>query len=91
MAKFNYYNDPGHGWVKVPRQKLIDLGILDKISSCSYQRGNQVYLEEDCDASHFVEAMKAIGKTVEYRTFYCNKQSKIRNYWSFAPYLQTST
>lgn len=51
-----YHTDPGHGWVAVKRQELIELGILDKISSYSYQRGDTVYLEEDSDAAAFVIA-----------------------------------
>ena len=29
---FNYYCDPGHGWVKVPYKILLDLGIKKEIS-----------------------------------------------------------
>lgn len=86
MAKFNYYQDSGHGWVKVPRKKLVELGIINKISHCSYERGEFVYLEEDCDASTFADAMKATGKEVTYRSFHGNKQSKIRSYDTFALY-----
>ena len=30
--KVKFYSDPGHGWVAVKRQLLVDLGILDKRS-----------------------------------------------------------
>jgi len=62
-----FHSDAGHGWLAVKRKELIALGILDKISTCSYQRGNTVYLEEDCDAALFIEAMNAIGKPFQYR------------------------
>lgn len=50
--------DPGHGWLRVPRTELTELGILDKISSYSYQTddGKFVFLEEDCDLTLYVEA-----------------------------------
>lgn len=53
---FKYYRDPGHGWVAVKRKLLSDLGILHKITSFSYQKGKTVYLEEDLDASTFIDA-----------------------------------
>jgi hypothetical protein len=91
MPTYNFYQDPSHGWLKVPRQKLIDLNILNDISSCSYQRGQFVYLEEDSDRKKFVDAMILKGQEVKYRIFNCRvKQSKIRNYFSFAPYLHTA-
>jgi hypothetical protein len=49
METFTHYTDPGHGWVEVPRALLHELGIADKITGYSYQRGEDVFLEEDCD------------------------------------------
>lgn len=81
MKTFTVYNDPGHGWVKVPRKLLTSLEILDKISSCSYQRGNYVYLEEDRDAPLFVNT---IGQAnAKFVNKFSNKQSKIRSYDCF--------
>lgn len=62
--KFNVYTDRAHGWLKVSRKQLQSLGIADKISSHSYQVNDSVYLEEDCDAAVFIDAMKKIGKSV---------------------------
>ncbi|MDR2893665.1 MAG: hypothetical protein LBV80_11420 [Deltaproteobacteria bacterium] len=53
---FTMFSDPGHGWLAVPRKELVSLGILNKISSFSYQKGDWVFLEEDCDFSAFVTA-----------------------------------
>jgi len=61
------HSDHGHAWLQVKRQELKDLGILDKISHYSYQKGDDVFLEEDCDYSRFYEAMAAINKTIELR------------------------
>jgi len=58
---YYFYSDPGHGWLAVNYDELVELGIQDKISSYSYVKGNTVYLEEDCDMSHFMDAMEAKG------------------------------
>ena len=77
---FNVYEDPGHAWCKVPRRLIESLGIADEITTYSYQRGDYVYLEEDCDLATFATALRATGKTIEFREFHTNKQSKIRSY-----------
>jgi hypothetical protein len=51
--KVTYFNDGGHGWYSVKRSKLESMGVLSKVSGFSYQRGDSVYLEEDCDAGLF--------------------------------------
>jgi hypothetical protein len=55
---FRFYSDPGHGWLAVKRAYLRELGILEKITQFSYQRGETVYLEEDVDAGTFIEAFQ---------------------------------
>ena len=81
--KYHFYNDPGHGWLKVQRAELVELGLTDRITSCSYQRGAYVYLEEDCDFRTFWLA-KWAGKTPpEFVEHHSDRQSRIRNY---APY-----
>jgi hypothetical protein len=86
--KFDCYADPQHGWLKVKRILLIQLKIEHKITSCSYQRGDWVYLEEDVDAGTFIEAFKATGKTVEFRAHHTNRSSRLRNYDCFVPTTQ---
>lgn len=51
------YNDPQHGWLRVKRNDINILGIADKITQYSYQRGKWVYLEEDQDIGAFIEAL----------------------------------
>ena len=51
-----WHIDGGHGWLEVERSELKRLGIETKISSYSFQRGDKVYLEEDCDATIFLDA-----------------------------------
>ena len=77
-----FHSDPGHGWLAVKRSELVRLGILDKITPCSYQRGGTVYLEEDCDAGTFIKAKEANGETFEYRESY-QENTPIRHYEGF--------
>ena len=60
MTTFKFYNDPGHGWIEVQWTdlKALNLNPTD-FSRYSYRKGNTFYLEEDCDASKFVEAYQA--------------------------------
>jgi hypothetical protein len=84
MKVYKFYNDPGHGWLAVKRKELIQLGILNDISGYSYQRGNTVYLEEDCDASRFLTAyLKEYGVGARTLSKYTQKTSPIRSYSSF--------
>ena len=77
------YSDGGHGWLKVSKKELKGLGIADKISHYSYQRGDFAYLEEDCDYSKFVAVMNSLGYTVQVVDKFSNKRSKIRSYDSY--------
>ena len=81
--KLTFYSDPGHGWLEVPVQLLADLGIKDKVSRYSYRKGEKAYLEEDCDCSLFMQAMKNIGLTVEFRDVVENESSFIRRLQKF--------
>jgi hypothetical protein len=56
--KFEFYSDPAHGWLKVPKELLFILGIGGSISQFSYDRNGYVYLEEDCDLTRFMGAFK---------------------------------
>jgi len=62
---YDFYSDPGHGWLAVKYDELVELGIADKISGYSYKRGNDVYLEEDCDMAIFMQAMEAKGVQIK--------------------------
>lgn len=78
--KLTIYADPGHAWCKVPRSLLVKLGIDGDITTFSYQRGEYVYLEEDCDLPLLITTLRAWGKSVEFKELHTNKQSKIRSY-----------
>jgi hypothetical protein len=83
--KLTVYNDPGHGWVAIKRAVLIKLGIEHKVSYYSYQRGETVYLEEDCDMSLLMSAARDAGITLEFTEKYVNRHSPIRSYAQFKP------
>ena len=56
---FIFHTDPGHGWLEVTTDQLKELGLkTDDFSNYSYRSGNNVYLEEDLDASKFLSAYK---------------------------------
>lgn len=76
---FTYHTDAGHGWLAVLRSTLVTWGIADKISSFSYQKGNQVYLEEDCDMATFFDAADSHGIQIQLDERF-TEDSPIRNY-----------
>lgn len=82
---FNSYSDPAHGWIKVPRKVLRELGIEGQVTHYSYERGEDVYLEEDCDATLLVETMRKLGIEPKFRHNSSNKMSKIRTYENYSP------
>jgi hypothetical protein len=78
---YRSYSDPGHGWVRVPIAVLKTLGIADKVTHYSYQRGDYAYLEEDCDMSLFIKAFNELnGRDPVFKHHSGNNYSKIRGY-----------
>ena len=86
IYKFNVYQDPGHGWVKVPAFLLHQLGVANDVSRYSYVHQGHVYLEEDCDAPLVLNALHRRG--VRYTlndNFHTNGRSRIRGYDNYRP------
>ena len=77
------YSDPGHGWGAVKRSVLFELGVLNRISSYSYQRGKTVYLEEDCDLELVVQKLIKLNIYFRFIENYTDKPSPIRYYDHF--------
>jgi hypothetical protein len=83
--KLTFHCDRGHGWLEVPREDIDALGLADQISAYSYamasthKRAGMVYLEEDCDASLYLDAAKAAGYTLNIVEKYTDGDSPIRN------------
>jgi len=80
---YNVYADPSHAWVKVTIAELDKLGISKYISEFSYVRGDYAYLEEDQDASTFIDELERRGIEPKFKFHHTDKQSKIRGYASF--------
>ena len=74
------FADPGHAWARVSKARLVKLGIADKISTYSYQRGANAFLEEDCDLTVLCNALRERGFEVKFKEGWTNRYSKIRNY-----------
>jgi len=83
MEKFEYHTDAGHGWVKVPKKLLVELGVSKDISVYSYQNGDFAYIEEDGDATLLIEAyQKRFGK-FNYEDIWDGDNSNIRNFQTY--------
>ena len=80
QTSYLVYGDPQHAWVKVPMKVLKELGIEGKITDYSYRKGDFAYLEEDQDASTFINALLERGITPKFRENYSDRQSRIRNF-----------
>jgi hypothetical protein len=86
MLTLTFYSDPGHGWLEVPRSLLHELDIADKITPYSYQRGEDVFLEEDCDLSTFADAMEKAGRPFKMtQVNEPTRDSWVRLLWQYEP------
>lgn len=66
MLKLTFYITPGHGYLRVPKKTFLKyFGEPEKISTCSGHDETTLYLEEDCDASYFLNFLDEQG--VEYK------------------------
>lgn len=74
-ARIQFHEDPGHGWMQVPKKLLVQLGIEKQISGFSYQDEFNAYLEEDCDMSILFAALG-----VSY-----TNQAAFNTFWSLVP------
>ena len=83
LVNLNVMTDPGHGWGIAPREDLANFGLLDKVSPYSYEKGDLVFLEEDCDLGLYVLALKARGYEIKFVENHTNFDSRIRNYARF--------
>jgi len=86
MAKqisIKVFADPGHAWGRFSKANLVKLGIADKISTYSYQNGTNAFLEEDCDLSLLIGALRERGYEIKFNESHTNRQSKIRNYATY--------
>jgi len=82
-----FYSDPSHGWIKVSFDLLNKFNLIDKISKYSYVSLNnhEAYLEEDCDASLFIESLKSNNITYNIKENLTDDRSFIRGLRMFNP------
>ena len=80
------YSDPGHAWGKVKRMVLHNLGIANDITPYSYQRGEYVYLEEDCDLTTLCMALNQRNTRVKFVEKRTDRDSRIRSYERYKPF-----
>jgi len=80
MEYYKAYSDDQHGWLRVSKKKLKSLGIMDKISSCSYEDEEYLYLEEDLDAGIFLNTQK--DEDIDIDENYCTESPirKLKHY-----------
>lgn len=85
---FDVYNDPGHGWIKVSKKHLIRLfgeQWRKSFTSCSYERGDYTFLEEDQDAATLIQRLKDNQIQPVWRHHHTDRYSRIRNYLPLQP------
>jgi len=88
--KYTFHHDAGHGWLEVNCTDLVALNITTKITPYSYQKGNKVFLEEDCDLSTFIRAYEErFGVPITpdnlANDVFDSDDSPIRGYVSYQP------
>ena len=82
--EFVMITDPAHGWMATNMDMLRKYGVEGLISSHSYRDGNDVYLEEDCDARILLNAIEAHGDIAAFHTDkHTNDPSWIRDLESY--------
>jgi len=83
------YTDAGHGWGKVKRKVLENLGIAPDVSSYSYQYKDNVYLEEDRDLTLLIQCLHSNNVAIKWVTKHTDGDSKIRSYERYS-YVQNT-
>lgn len=84
MLVFKHYSDDSHGWIAVKKKLIDDLNLSKKITVFSFQKGKTVYLEEDCDASVFLDELKKRDMNCQIISIHHKNKSPIRGYERYA-------
>jgi hypothetical protein len=71
MTTYTFHHDDGHGWLEVPYQDMLNVGVtLEDVSRFSYATvvnyRPTVFLEEDIDVAVFMLAAKRAGKDIKF-------------------------
>lgn len=79
--KLTVYITPGHGYLRVPKSKFLEVGAdPTKISSYSGHDETTLYLEEDCDAGYFLDFLDENDIPFELVNTYKDRWSITHNY-----------
>jgi hypothetical protein len=79
--KTTHIDTGGHGYLSVSKEDFLRAGCEPtKVSTYSGHTLTRLYLEEDCDASYFIETAKANGFEVEVKSGYNLYHSIHHNY-----------
>lgn len=79
ITTFNFHTDPSHGWLEVSVSGVESVGLKSTdFSDYSYRSGNTLYLEEDCDATKFINELHRRGIAFRLREINENKDSFVR-------------
>ena len=85
MKRYQFIQDPGHGWLVVPYAECIALNLIGVISNFSFIDDETAYLEEDRDMAVFLCYLRSAGiHEIEIETKYV--QSFNRNRERFSGY-----
>jgi hypothetical protein len=57
--QYNFFSDPGHGWLEVPRRDVKELNVRPSGYSYYSPDTDMLYLEEDLDAGKFIKAYES--------------------------------
>jgi len=76
--KLTFHADRGHGWLEIPATDVHALHLTP--SNYSYIKGDKVYLEEDCDATAYLERAKSAGWKINITEKYTDTDSVITTY-----------
>jgi hypothetical protein len=85
MKAITYISDPSHSYLKIDVRTVENLGFMNKISEYSFFNNNYVWLECDCDAQLFFDALDERGlpePTIYMETL--NEQAPFRLYPRFS-------
>jgi hypothetical protein len=58
ISSLTFHSDPSHGWLAVPASEVARVGVNPTRYSYRSPCGKTLYLEEDCDATAYLAALR---------------------------------
>jgi hypothetical protein len=76
---FDFHQDGGHAWLKVSKKLFNKTNAnIEHISQFSYEDNNNYYLEQDCDATMYLNNLKEQGIKYSFINIDDGRYSPIR-------------